>query len=768
MTLILPALAWLSGIVLASKVQIPIPITLAGFTLALLLAFLLKEKRLLLLSALFLGMIRLYVARPSFGPNHLAYYNDHPEPVAIRGLVSDAPLEKEKALQLRISAISITLGGEEIPVKGDFIALVPLLSDYRYGDLVEASGKLETPPVWQDFSYRDYLARKGVFSILKKPQVRVLERGRGNPLKHFLLSLRKKAHEVLLLVYPEPEASLLAGILLGLDKGIPSDVMESFRRTGTSHIIAISGFNIAILAGFLGRFLSRFGKRRTWPIIVVALFLYAFLVGADPPVLRAAVMGSLYVLAEAVGREAFSLNSLAFAAIVLTALNPETLWDVGFQLSFAATLSLILFVPPVEEWIRKRFPLPHAWENLVKEALIVTLVVQLATLPLTLYYFGLLSLAGPLANFLIIPAQPGVMIGGGMGLLVGFLSIPLGKIAGVIGWAHTAYTIRVVEFLASFHWAAIPLKGWGKEISLACSVGLVILLILAKAGRRLGEILAKQWRFGATFTLLSSLAILVWSGALLSPDGNLHVVFCDVGEGDGIFILTPAGHKILIDGGPLPSRFLECVGKRLPFWERTVDLIILTHPDTDHLTGLVPVVERYEVKAVLESGLKGDSEAWKRWEELLEARKIPRYEARKGTIIRLSDGVLIQIVHPESIASCPNDNACSVVARLTYGKASFLFTGDIDSDVEAELVREGVELSSAVLKVSHHGAGNATSQAFLEAVKPMIAVISVGKDNPFNHPAKAVLDRLRGVKVLRTDLCGTVEIVSDGRVLWTR
>jgi competence protein ComEC len=160
-------------------------------------------------------MIRLYVAQPSFGPNHLAYYNDRPEPVTIRGLVSDAPLEKEKALQLRISATSITLEGKEISVKGDFIALVPLLSDYRYGDLVEASGELETPPVWEDFSYRDYLARKGVFSILKKPQVRVLGRGRGNPLKHFLLSLRERAHKVLLSVYPEPEASLLAGILLG-------------------------------------------------------------------------------------------------------------------------------------------------------------------------------------------------------------------------------------------------------------------------------------------------------------------------------------------------------------------------------------------------------------------------------------------------------------------------------------------------------------------------------------------------------------------------
>ncbi len=768
MTLVLPALAWLSGIALASKVALPLPFVLAVCALALLSALILRDKRLALLSLFLLGMARLLIARPSFGPHHLAHYNDRPEAVTIKGVVSDAPLEKESSLQLRISAFSISLNGEEIPVKGDFITHATLFSDYRYGDVVEASGELETPPAWEDFSYRDYLARQGVFSILKKPQLRLLERGRGNPMKQWLFSFREKAHRILLSVYPEPEASLLSGILLGLDRGIPGDVMESFRRTGTSHIIAISGFNIAILAGFLAKLLSGLGRRRAWPVITAGLFLYALLGGAAPPVVRAAIMGSLCVLAEAVGREAFSLNSLAFAAMAMSALNPEVLWDVGFQLSFAATLGLILLVPPAERWLEGRFRLPGAWGKILKETVIVTGAAQIATLPLTLHHFGTLSLVSPLANFLIIPAQPGVMIGGGTGLLAGFFSVPLGKMAGVVGWAHAAYTIRGGGMLARPSWAAIPLKGQGGAISLALSLGLAFLLVLAKMREKLGGILARNWRFGTTLTLLGSLAFLIWSGALISPDGRLHVVFCDVGEGDGIFILTPSGRRVLIDGGPSPSRFLDCVGRRVPFWDRTMDLAILTHPDADHLTGLVAVVESYRVKAVMESGLEGDSPAWKRWRELVEDQKIKLYHARRGVSVRFSDGVLLQVIHPEDIASCPSDNACSVVAKLSYGKASFLFTGDIDAETESELIGSGLELSSSVLKVSHHGAKNATSGAFLEAVEPMVAVISVGKDNPFGHPAKAVLERLRGVKVFRTDSDGTVEVITDGRFVWVR
>lgn len=767
MTLIFPALAWLLGIVLASRLDFPLPFTLIACGLTLLLAFTLREKRLALLFLLLLGMARFSVAKPSLDSHHLAYYNDQPEPVTIKGVISAQPTEREKALQLRISAFSIGFQGREFKVKGDFITYAPLFSDYQYGDVVEASGELVTPPVWEDFSYRDYLARKGVFSILKKPQLRILERGKGNPFRRWLFSVRERAHKVLLSVYPEPEASLLAGILLGLDKGIPSDVMESFRRTGTSHIIAISGFNIAVLAGFLEKLLSGLGRRKAWLMITI-LFLYAFLVGADPPVMRAAIMGSLYVLAQAIGRWAFSLNSLAFAAIVMSAINPEILWDVGFQLSFAATLGLILLVPPAEKWLKGKIHLSRGWENFLKEVVIVTMAAQMATLPLTLHYFGLLSLVSPLANLLVIPAQPGVMVGGGVGLLVGFLSVPLGKIAGIVGWAHTAYTIRIVELLARLPWAAIPLKGWGEEIAIIYFLGLAVLFTWIEAGQKFREILTRHLKFGTTFTFLASLTALIWSGALSSPDGYLHVVFCNVGQGDGTFILTPSGHKIAVDGGPSPSLFLECIGKKLPFWDRSIDLVILSHPDSDHLTGLVSVLERYRVKAVMESGIEGNSPAWKRWQEMIESKGVVRYEARRGAFVRFSDGVLIHIIHPEDISSCFDDNACSVVAKVSYGMASFLLTADINAEVESELIGKGLDLSSAVLKVSHHGAGSATSQAFVEAVKPMVAVISVGKDNPFGHPAKSVLERLRGVKLLRTDSSGTVEVVSDGRFLWVR
>ena len=774
MTLFYWSVAWLAGILAASKVALPLWLIAVGCVFSILPVLLYRDKNLLMGLFFFLGMARYFLASPSFDQNHLAYYNDYPHKVEVIGVIARDPDKGDTHTRLTVAAQKLNLGGHCIPVKGRFLVWVPVFSDYRYGDRIIASGLLVTPPRWEDFSYRDYLARQGVFSIMRRARVRLLERGRGNPFWHTLYALRKKAQRVILQSIHEPEASLLSGILLGLERGIPADLMEDFRRTGTSHIIAISGFNIAVLVGFLNGLLGRLVGRRAWPFILIGVGAYTLLVGADATVVRAAIMGGLYVLAGAVGRTTYALVSLGFAALFMSAFNPFVLWDVGFQLSFAATLGLIVFVPWAEKKLEGLLALylpvslfERAF-NLLNEAVVVTLAAQIATLPLIIYYFGNLSLIGPAANFLVIPAQPGVMLWGAVSLLGGLLWLPLGRILGWVAWLYAAYTIRCVELLARPEWASIKVQGWRGEFILAYYLSVAGVWLAIAKWEEVRDFLRQRWRFSALVSGLSLVAILIWAAALAQPDGRLHVVFCDVGEGDGIFIRTPGGHKLIIDGGPSPSRFLRCIGQRMPFWDNSIDLVILTHPDKDHLDGLVAVLERYKVEAVLEPGIESRLLSYKRWRELIEGNGITRYEGQRGMRMLLSDGVALCVLNPVDKESCESDNNCSVVIRLVMGKASFLFTGDAEREAEERMLASGWELSSTVLKVAHHGSKGSTTPGFLKAVRPQVAVISVGADNRFGHPAREVLKHLEGIRVLRTDRDGTVEIVSDGRVMWLK
>jgi competence protein ComEC len=274
---------------------------------------------------------------------------------------------------------------------------------------------------------------------------------------------------------------------------------------------------------------------------------------------------------------------------------------------------------------------------------------------------------------------------------------------------------------------------------------------------------------------LAVVAILVWAAVANLPDGKLHVVFFDVGEGDAIFIETPNGQQILVDGGPSPTALIGALGRRMPFWDRSIELVILTHADDDHIAGLIPVLERYRVGQVLESGYEHDNPTYRRWRELVDEKQIRNYLARAGMRIATGDGVGLVVLHPgselmEYTEADSNNN--SVVTRLVMRQVSFLLPGDIEREAEQVLIDSGQDLTSTVLKVPHHGSNTSSSVGFLKAVNPELAVISVGADNRFGHPSPQVLERLEGLvgeeRILRTDEHGTIEVVTDGKGIWVK
>ncbi|NQV00589.1 MAG: MBL fold metallo-hydrolase [Parcubacteria group bacterium] len=258
----------------------------------------------------------------------------------------------------------------------------------------------------------------------------------------------------------------------------------------------------------------------------------------------------------------------------------------------------------------------------------------------------------------------------------------------------------------------------------------------------------------------------IWSAVLKqAPDNILEVHFFDIGQGDSIFIETPQGKQVLIDGGP-DKTVLEKLGKTMPFYDRTIDLVILTHPDADHITGLVEVLKYYQVEYILFSGLEKDTAVYQKWEDIIKEKNISLTIAQTGQKVILEKGIIMNILWPEqSLAESftKKANNSSVVGQLIYEQIEFLLTGDIEKEIEQRLVNQNLE--SDILKVPHHGSKTSTSYNFFKAVNPQIAVISVGLDNYYKHPHEDILERLKNVLVYRTDKNGDIEILTDGNLL---
>ncbi len=268
-------------------------------------------------------------------------------------------------------------------------------------------------------------------------------------------------------------------------------------------------------------------------------------------------------------------------------------------------------------------------------------------------------------------------------------------------------------------------------------------------------------------------AILVWAAVLTMPDDNLHVSFLDVGQGDAILVQTPNHQNILIDGGPSSQVINLELGEKLPFWDRTIDLMISTQPQADHITGLVEVLQRYKVKQVLEPGVSYNSCIYQEWLKLIEEKEIKHDVAKAGQGIDLGSGIKIEVLNPPEEffkgTSADVDNN-GVVLRLSWGEVSFLLTADIRWEGEFELIKQRANLRSTILKVAHHGSKTSTMPQFLVVVDPQIAVISVGTNNTFGHPSEEVVERLRERlgedSVYLTPENGTIEFITDGEKLW--
>ena len=518
--------------------------------------------------------------------------------------------------------------------------------------------------------------------------------------------------------------------------------------------------------------------------------------GLHAPVVRGAIMASLFLSAELLGRQRSAITALTFAAALMVAISPQILWTASFQMSFLAMTGLILIFPKLQPLGRKTVKALlgengklAAGANFLSDGLSVSLAAILATWPLIAYYFGIVSLVGPLATLLALPALPGIIIAGtltgGLGLIIPIAA----QATGWLAWLFLSYLLLVVNAFAALPISSLE-AGTGNTL-LVWTYYPALVIALWSYGRRdkLAEVIPRataSLKTGVTSKVnrhlpakwvippLLIIAVLLSLTAAAMPDEKLRVSVLDVGQGDAILIQTPARQDILIDGGSNPQAVILELGRKMPFWDRTIDLVILTHPHADHVTGLIEVLKRYRVKQVLYTDLDYDSPAYQAWLKLVEEKGIEHTLARSGQMVELGGGAVARVITPSRNMSLDEygiDNQ-GVVIELIMDKISFLLTADIGYERELDLISQRAISQYTVLKVAHHGSDTSTTSEFLATASPRIAVISAGADNRFGHPDPEVIARLEArvgpERIFRTDEHGTIEFITDGERLWVK
>lgn len=642
------------------------------------------------------------------------------------------------------------------------------------GERVMLSGVLTLPRPPENPGGFDYQVYARVTGIAGTVKVSALVTTRNaSPLRR-LAALPGKAGQraaaVLDRLFPEPDATLLYGLVFGGDSSdLPATMAADFRRAGVLHLLAASGSNVAFILGAVVWALRRFFlNRQALKVGLAVVVAYWLMTGGGASIGRAAVMAIIVIAAQLVRRQSDALTSLAFAAALLTLINPLTPLDIGFQLSFSATWGLLRISPAIRAWLRAR-GLPD-W---LAAPAAVTLGAQIGVLPLAMNSFGEQSLISPLTNLIALPLAGGAVVTGSLCCLLGAIWLPLAVPAAAV----TAVMLRLltasvaIGARAPFAAVALPAMPACWTFAYYAFAALVTAQRPQLASDSGADVAPSRPSGPATrdagrarvvaLALALAMVAVALRPANSGPGGGLRITFIDVRQGDSALIELPGGRRMLVDCGDFaggaaaaeggatgafaagPGGKYDAAGRALiPFFRRanirTLDAVIITHDHADHNGGLAGLRQAVRVAAVLTDS------------ELMAGQS---YDL---------DGASVAVLWPPA-ADRPPGNDASVVLRLSYAGHSALLTGDIEAAAEGALLAGGASLRADLLKVAHHGGASSTSATFLAAVRPKVAVISVGASNPFGHPSLEAVARLVMAKaqILRTDRLGAIRVAFD-------
>lgn len=809
--LAVPCALFMAGIAAGSRLSLPETLLLFQMLAACvaLLAALRKERHRTILAFLaaawFLaGMLAVQdVSDPGKRPGvkALLILAEHRESrgTTLEGYIATPPRVMDRKTRFILSVTARVGDDERHPQRGAVLLTVRNSGeDFAYGDYLRFTARLKKPRNFKNpggFDYERYLGRMGVFlvaSVNRPADIVVLRRGGGNPVKRSVEGIRTDVRTLIGRAAESPSREMLGALILGEKERIPPALREGFNRTGVAHVLAISGFHVAMAAFFAVALIKAI--MTSWsPLLLRAnlpkvsacgslLFVitYALMAGFGISTARATLMISLLAVSLLLSRRGTPLNTLCLAAMAVLTLSPAALFDVSFQLSFTAVAAILMVLPrviPALPGLDNRRPL-----KAVAVFCSVTIAATLGTAPLIALYFNRLSLVTLVSNSLVVP-------------LVGFAVLPPGIaaafLAPVLPWLSLllfkaaalplAPLLAIIEYLEGLSWSSMDLSTPGIPAVACCYAALVLALKLADCLRS-----GNSWRAAGKKSVLTAAAILLVITLGLGhelhmkrggiPAGRLEMTCLDVGQGSAALVTFPDRTVMLVDGGGFFDPAFD-VGKNVvaPYLHhrriRTIHVVVLTHPDQDHIGGLPHILETFRVKEVWSNGDIAATDSYRNFSGTIEKKGIHHRVLWSGSPDRLVGGALVSVISPleesRGEGGFPADydyNRYSLVLKITWGDVSFLLTGDITGGQEATLLESGAALKSTVTQVPHHGSALSSRSDFLEALGADIAVASAGHENIFGFPRPEVIERYRaaGTALYRTDLNGAVTVGTDG------
>ena len=817
MHLFAPAVGVLCGLTLSLFVQLPFLIAVALAAVAGMAALLSRRGGLLLACLLSVGALA-GMARgtlPDLNSSAVPVGSLAGREAALEGVVRDAPSRRGQLTRVRVTLENAQLSDRTeygtFGVEGDAIAWVyPPAYEPGPGDRLRLTGAPQHLIPDGDDGERLTAGEQETggsqpddLVILMRPQLRLIER--APPPMQLLNSLRGRLSTSLERNLPSPQAELARALLLGQRDDLPAELSEEWRRAGTAHLLAISGLHVSVVLGVaLITSVMFFGRRRGLYVLLPLgiVWAYAVLSGLNPPVVRAAIMGSVYLGAIAFGRQPSGGLALVLAATVIALWDPRVITTASFQMTVAAMAGIVFLTDPLrrvmgipsgENMADTGTGLAGNWRHAGATGIAASLGAVIGIKPLLLHYFGAASLFTIPASLIGTAVLPAVLLASAMTGITGvFADGGLSSVTGWVAWPFLTFLIGLSSVFSSPTFAAItiaPLSVEAVIVIYLVMATLFLIPILRSPSGLLGPMVSlpsismpsgrrvlTSWPVMGGLVIMTATAGIGAAAPYVTNEEQLTVHVLDVGQGDSILIESPTGRRVLIDGGPDGSLLQRRLAEHLPWWSRRIDVVLLTHPSADHLIGLTETLQRYDVGFVIDPQLESSTIYGRQWSEMLgELTDLTVARAERGTVLDIGGGARLEILHPPperpfDAATEHDDN--SVVAKLVYGDVSFLFAADIYEPGEEFLLDSGVDVQATVLKVAHQGSRYSSSREFLEAVSPRVAVISAGEDNRFGHPHPETLERLESLSsapaILRTDMHGTVTLVTDGERLTLR
>ena len=644
-----------------------------------------------------------------------------------------------------------------------------LEQDIGYGDIILFRGILEKPAVARNpggFNYRTFLKRKGVqyISYIKNGAITYIGHSRVNPfLKSVIFPLREYCTKVISKNLDDIHSSLLQGLMVGQRGNIPREVKDIFSDAGVIHILAVSGLHVGIISLFLFVVFRCFRLPFSISIFLSCflLILYAFLTNLRPSVVRATIMFVFIMFGMLSQRRVIIINIIALSAILILILKPEDLFDVGFQLSYAATFSIVILSQRIYDCFPLRLKGLRVLRNFIILPFSVSLAAQLGTAPIIAFYFYKLPIIAPIANIAIVPIVSLVIPIGFLTVLANIIHPIFSAILSGANWLLLHLMLKLSIFFSNIPYLLLWLKR-PTPLFFVFYYPLLFTFFLLHA--------QKRFKF-FIFTSLVIANIFIFGKVWNISHRELKVDFLDVSQGDASIIEFPNSEICIVDGGRR-SDYVDYGEKVLtPFLRskgiKRINTIIATHPDVDHYGGLITVLENFKVDKLFLNGSSKMTFLYRKMLDTAKERGVPIYNIHKSETIWLGDYPLYVLNPPVLKGFVLPSNEGSIVFKFGYGAQTFLFTGDFSNKI---LKLPSILMASTVLKFPHHGARFGDERRFLSNVHPEITSISVGKDNPYGHPTKeniAILDSLKS-RIYRTDRDGAIILKTDGKEIWVK